>query len=69
MLSTLDSTVDLLGKGLHDHVNEHKNLHFDNDGDIVTSSKKYEECCYNLDLNLCVSYPKGSGPIVKKTSI
>jgi hypothetical protein len=64
-LTTLDSIVDPIGEGLHDHVNEHKNLHFDSDGDVDMNSENYEERCYNLDLNLRVLYLRGSGPIVK----
>ena len=47
-LTTLDSIVDLIGEGLHDHVNEHKNLHFDSDIDIDMSSENYEDIATTL---------------------
>ena len=33
-------------------LNEHKSLHFDNDYGIYMSSKFYEECGYDLDVDL-----------------
>ena len=41
-------------------LNEHKNLHFDNELDISMSSKNYEESGYGLELELLtISFDSG----------
>ena len=50
MITILGSIVDITGRtGMT--INEHKNLHFDNEWDTHVSSETYEESGYGLNLD------------------
>ena len=68
LLTILDAIVNIIG-GTYDYLVTQASFHFDNEEDIHSSSKIYEESGYGHDLDLliilnslwCVSYPTRSG--------
>jgi hypothetical protein len=50
MLTTLGSTINMIGQELY----EHKKLHLYNEKDIHTSSKNHEAYGYGYDLDLLI---------------
>ena len=57
MITILGSVVVIIEGAVMVCLNEHENLHFDDEHDIHTSSKVYEESDKGLDLDLpTISY-------------